>query len=78
MGKSKSGNLYEEIMPPQKKFLGYQLTLFGSRGTDYARHITTGLPIFLDDAASLLCVHWISFSNKKLTSKVETVKYCTC
>ena len=37
--------------PPQ--VLGYQLTLFGPRGADYARHITTGPPIFLDDAASL-------------------------
>ena len=33
--------------------LGYQLTLLGSRGADYARHITTGPPIFLDNAASL-------------------------
>ena len=54
-------------VPPQ--VLGYQLTLFGPRGqimlailllgassnmgADYARHITTGPPIFLDDAASL-------------------------
>ena len=36
-------------VPPQN--LGYQLTLFGPRGADYARHITTGPPIFLDDAA---------------------------
>ena len=34
--------------------LGYQLSLFGSRGVDYAGHITTGSPIFLDDAESLL------------------------
>ena len=34
--------------------LGYQLTLFGPRGADYARHITTGPPIFLHDGASLL------------------------
>ena len=33
--------------------LEYQLTLFGPRGADYARYITTGPPIFLDDAASL-------------------------
>jgi hypothetical protein len=34
--------------------LGYQLTLFGPRGADYAHHITAGpSPIFLDDAASL-------------------------
>ena len=33
---------------------GYQLTLFGPKGADYARHITTGPPMFLDDAASLL------------------------
>ena len=33
--------------------MGYQLTLFGPRGADYAHHITTGPPIFLDDAASL-------------------------
>ena len=26
--------------------LGYQLTLFGPRGEDYARHITTGPPYF--------------------------------
>ena len=39
---------------------GYQLTLFGPRGADYARHITTGPPpIFLDDAASLLYVHGV-------------------
>ena len=39
-------------VPPQ--VLGYQLTLFGPRGEDYARHITTGpAPIFLEDAASL-------------------------
>ena len=32
------------VPPPQ--VLGYQLTLFGPRGADYARHITTGpLPI---------------------------------
>ena len=37
--------------PPQ--VLGYQLTLFRPRVADYARHITTGHPIFLDDAASL-------------------------
>ena len=41
-------------VPPQ--VLGYQLTLFGPRGADYARHITTGPPIFLDDAASLKCI----------------------
>ena len=29
-------------MPPQ--VLGYQLTLFGPRGADYARHITTAPP----------------------------------
>ena len=40
-------------VPPQN--LGYQLTLFGPRGADYARHITTGPPIFLNDAASLQC-----------------------
>ena len=33
--------------------LGYQLTLFGPRGADHARHITTGPPKFLDDGASL-------------------------
>ena len=38
-------------VPPQ--VLGYQLTLFKLRGADYARHITTGPPIILDDAASL-------------------------
>ena len=32
-------------VPPQ--VLGYQLTLFGPRGADYARHITTCPPIFL-------------------------------
>ena len=40
-------------VPPQ--VLGYQLTLFGPREADLARHITTGPPIFLDDAASLTC-----------------------
>ena len=39
-------------VPPQ--VLGYQLTLFGPRGADYARHITTCPPIFSDDAASLI------------------------
>ena len=33
--------------------LRYQLTLFGPRGADYARHITTGPPIILDDAVSM-------------------------
>ena len=33
--------------------MGYQLTLFGPRGADYAPHITTGPPIFLDYAAPL-------------------------
>ena len=42
----------EACAPPQ--VLGYQLTLFGPKGADYARHITRGPPpIFLDDAASL-------------------------
>ena len=40
-----------EVGGPQ--ILGYQLTLFGPRGADYAHHITTGPPIFLDDAAPL-------------------------
>ena len=39
-------------VPPQ--VLGYQLTLFGPRGADYARYITTCPPIFLDNAASLV------------------------
>ena len=39
-------------VPPQ--VLGYRLTLFGPRGADYARHITTGPPMLLEDAASLL------------------------
>ena len=38
-------------VPPQ--VLGYQLTLFEPRGADYARHITTGPLIFLDNAAPL-------------------------
>ena len=38
---------------PPSQVLGYQLTLFGPRGTEYARHITAGPPIFLEDAASL-------------------------
>ena len=29
---------------PTPQVLGYQLTLFGPRGADYARHITTGPP----------------------------------
>ena len=32
------------MCPPQ--VLGYQLTLFGPRGADYARYITTGPPSF--------------------------------
>jgi hypothetical protein len=40
-------------MPEVGGQLGYQLTLFGPRGAYYARHITTGPPIFLEDAASL-------------------------
>ena len=38
-------------VPPQ--VLGYQLTLFGPRGADYARYITTRPPIFLGHAAFL-------------------------
>ena len=30
--------------PPPPHVLGYQLTLFGPRGADYARHITTAPP----------------------------------
>ena len=43
-------------VPPPSQVLGYQLTLFGPRGADCARHITTGPlpPIFLDDAAPLI------------------------
>ena len=51
-------------VPPQ--VLGYQLTLFGPRGADYARHITTCPPIFSDGAASLLSC----FKNDK-----KKVKY---
>ena len=39
------------VRPPP--VLGYQLTLFGPRGADYAHHITTCPPIFSDYAASL-------------------------
>ena len=42
-------------VPPH--VLGYQLNLFGPRGADYARHITTCPPIFSDDAASLRPVY---------------------
>ena len=43
-------------VPPPPQVLGYQLILLGPRGADYARHITTAPPpIFLDDAASLMC-----------------------
>ena len=38
---------------PAAQVLGYQLTLFGPRGADYACHITTGPLIFLEYAASL-------------------------
>ena len=44
--------------------LGYQFTLFGPRGADYARHITTGPPIFLDDAAPLHIILAIIMSQK--------------
>ena len=43
-------------MPPQN--LGYHLTLLGPRGADYAPHITTGPPIFLDDAAPLQSINF--------------------
>ena len=33
-------------MCPPPQFFGCQLTLFGPRGADYARHITTGPPSF--------------------------------
>ena len=39
-----------EIEP---QFLADQLTLFRPGGSDYARHISTGPPRFLDDTASL-------------------------
>ena len=42
-------------VPPQ--VLGYQLTLFGPRGADYARYITTCPPIFLGDAAFLISTY---------------------
>ena len=42
-------------VPPQ--VLGYQLTLFGPRGADYARYITTCPPIFLGDAAFLIITY---------------------
>ena len=38
---------------PSPQVLGYQLTLFGPSGADYAPHITSGPPIFLYDAAPL-------------------------
>ena len=70
-------------MPPQ--VLGYQLTLFGPRGADYARYITTCPPIFLDDAASLfyipqlcnLLIFWSlnCFSCPRLWS-ARTFKFC--
>jgi hypothetical protein len=54
-------------VPPPPQVLGYQLTLLGPRGTDYARHITTGPPIFLGDAASLYtdkyCSHCAVFKS---------------
>ena len=45
--------------------LGYQLTIFRPRGTDYACHTTTGPPIFLDDAASLcnIVINFYESSN---------------
>ena len=42
---SHSDYLMPETQGPPKN-LGYQLTLFGPRGADYARHITAGPPSF--------------------------------
>jgi hypothetical protein len=49
---------------PPPKILGCHYPLFGPRGADYARHITTGPPIILDDAASLV-LNLISFDFKE-------------
>ena len=51
-------------VPPQ--VLGYQLTLFGPRGVDYARLITTCPPIFSDDAAFLYWKPYLQFSIKAI------------
>ena len=42
---SEVGGQGGHVPPPQ--VLGYQLTLFGPRGADYAHHITTAPPIVL-------------------------------
>ena len=39
---------------PQKS--GISVNPIWTKGADYARHITTGPPIFLDDAAPLVCL----------------------
>ena len=50
MTSSKVSHKYTEVggqgghVPPQG--LGYQFTLFGPMGADYAHHITTGPPSF--------------------------------
>ena len=53
------------MCPPQ--VLGYQLTLFGPSGADYARHITTGPFVFLDDAASLFYL----VEKQKFVKKIQ-------
>ena len=54
--------------------LGYQLTLFGPRGADYASNITSATPpISLDDAASLLS-YSENFPLPKLSSFIECTK----
>ena len=50
------------MCPPQ--VLGYQLTLFGPRGADYARHITSCPPIFSDCAAFLAVYKQMDFNLK--------------
>ena len=44
--------LFSFVCSETPEILRYHLTLFKTRGADYARHITTCPPIFSDDAAS--------------------------
>ena len=54
--------------------LGYQLTLFGPMGAEYARHITTCPPIFSDDAASLSSIWTCRISNSCCFLQASTVE----
>ena len=57
-------------VPPQ--VLGYQLTLFGPRGADYARHITTGPPhLFGRCGVSVQCRKICMSVKKEIFMKVR-------